>query len=148
MNINISLHIYTGPEKYREHGNSVPRKADIWQEGRSLCQEKTSKIDDILTTEGKTLKIIQLKFNLYLQQLSLLQLIGNTNTLQVKYCQEDTVFAPRSQEAKLLFRPCLWTCSLISYVGIEDRYQHEQLFFIHSEDNNTNVISFWGVRSA
>ena len=29
-----------GPEKYREHGNSVPRKTDIWQEGRSLSNEE------------------------------------------------------------------------------------------------------------
>jgi hypothetical protein len=31
---------YPGPEKYREHGNDVPRKADSWQEGRSLYHEE------------------------------------------------------------------------------------------------------------
>jgi hypothetical protein len=29
-----------GPEKYREHGNGVPRKADSWQEGRSRDHEE------------------------------------------------------------------------------------------------------------
>ena len=29
----------TGPEKYREHRNGVPGKADSWQEVRSLYHE-------------------------------------------------------------------------------------------------------------
>jgi hypothetical protein len=35
-------HVYTreGPEKYRERGNDVPRKAALWQEGSPLAGRK------------------------------------------------------------------------------------------------------------
>jgi hypothetical protein len=37
-----------GPEKYREHGNSVPRKEDRWQEGRSLYHEEPGEFCGLL----------------------------------------------------------------------------------------------------
>jgi hypothetical protein len=36
---NTAVEEDTWPEKYREHGNGVPRKEDSWQEGRSLYHE-------------------------------------------------------------------------------------------------------------
>ena len=47
---------HTGPEKYRERGNGVPRKADIWQEGRSLYEEEQGRYMVFLTIEGKSQK--------------------------------------------------------------------------------------------
>ena len=32
---------YPGPEKYRERRNSVPRKANNWQEGKDIFHEKS-----------------------------------------------------------------------------------------------------------
>jgi hypothetical protein len=34
------MHMEAGPEKYRERGNGVPRKAAPWQEGRGLSIEE------------------------------------------------------------------------------------------------------------
>jgi hypothetical protein len=42
-----------GPEKYRERGNGVPRKADSWQEGRSLYHEEPGIWVVIYALEGE-----------------------------------------------------------------------------------------------
>jgi hypothetical protein len=41
-----------GPEKYREHRNGVPRKADSWQEGRSLYHEEPGRKVVFYALEG------------------------------------------------------------------------------------------------
>jgi hypothetical protein len=41
----------TGPEKYREHGNAVPRKADTWQEERNLYNEEPGNEMESLASE-------------------------------------------------------------------------------------------------
>jgi hypothetical protein len=38
-NLAMITMICAGPEKYREHGNNVPRKATLWQEERGLSHE-------------------------------------------------------------------------------------------------------------
>ena len=56
-----------GPEKYREHGIRVPRKADIWQEGRSLCNEEPRNVMVSLATEDGKGEIIELCFYFHLK---------------------------------------------------------------------------------
>ena len=41
-----------GPEKYRERGNTIPRSANPWQEGRSLYNEEPGIQLVYLATEG------------------------------------------------------------------------------------------------
>ena len=41
-----------GPENYRERRNTVPRKADNWQEGKSLYHEEPGKIFGLLCPKG------------------------------------------------------------------------------------------------
>jgi hypothetical protein len=42
----------TGPEKYREHGNSVPRTAEIWQVARSPYHEEPGRLNSFLAPEA------------------------------------------------------------------------------------------------
>ena len=44
---------WAGPEKYREHGNGVPWKADCWQEGRSLYHEESGRKVVFYAIEGE-----------------------------------------------------------------------------------------------
>jgi hypothetical protein len=40
LELSVGVCVSAGPEKYRERGNGVPRKEDIWQEVRSLSNEE------------------------------------------------------------------------------------------------------------
>ena len=46
-------YLLPGPEKYREHRNSVPRKADCWQEARSLYHEESGRKVVFYAIEGE-----------------------------------------------------------------------------------------------
>ena len=59
----------SGPKKYREQGNGVPRKADSWQEGRSLYHEEPGRKVVFYALDGET---SHLWFYLHPKQLSLI----------------------------------------------------------------------------
>ena len=56
----LLLQLEAGPENYRERVNSVPRKANNWQEGRNLFHEKSGIYMVFWGLEEKRKKLHQL----------------------------------------------------------------------------------------